>query len=641
MINEYKGDSHFDPSGGIGLANAIVEDGELEFKGYIFSKDSEENKKLKREQKIRAIRTNKDDDYVWDKISRDSLNRAAIPLVESHEANRMNKLMADLELAEQGLDEAGIPSQGDMSLDSSQMGELPIMAAGGFTPTVTTNQQYDDSFIDPSLGNPNASTGNMSGVGSKSRAATGAKTAGMVANYAGVAANAASQFLPENPYPDKGKEVGVMQSTGDSIAGSVVPFYNETKSVAALGTGLRNQGIKDDNSALEVTGSTIEGIDQFGSRMKSIDMADKGIITEEENAGIQVLDFFVPFLGNNLLNDREKTYYENKAKQDKIKGVLDNRDFGGTEMTAVTPRNRNTMGYGGFKENKQIMACGGKKKMGDGGDKPKLSSLDLNFLTGQPRQENAKPPYIYNSYDNTFDMNQNLPTMMQPLSQNNNTSSTPNNVPQITANVADVKPTYSVSGNATGPNTPMSMIGDDGKKKIDWGNIAETTAMGLLGNVGNLAFLANEGKDYDKVDYGSFTPEMVNTSSSRRAIRDSIATSKEALKETGKLDRASMALLGTQGAKQYADAEERIRLANTGMFNDAQLKNIDINMASMRDEAANKGQALTNYYNALNALGQNTQAAGRGYNLRTSDAEKQRLVNENNARLKEWIASLA
>ena len=54
----------------------------------------------------------------------------------------------------------------------------------------------------------------------------------------------------------------------------------------------------------------------------------------------------------------------------------------------------------------------------------------------------------------------------------------------------------------------------------------------------------------------------------------------------------------------------------------------------------NKGQALTNYYNALNALGQNTQAAGRGYNLRTSDAEKQRLVNENNARLKEWIASL-
>ena len=133
---------------------------------------------------------------------------------------------------------------------------------------------------------------------------------------------------------------------------------------------------------------------------------------------------------------------------------------------------------------------------------------------------------------------------------------------------------------------------------------------------------------------------MVNTSSSRRAIRDAMATSKEALKESGRLDRASMAQLGTQGAKQLADAEERIRLANTGMFNDAQLKNIDINMREQTDEAQNKGQALTNYYNALNALGQNKQATYRGYNLRMSDAEKQRLVAENNKRLQDLVESI-
>jgi hypothetical protein len=185
------------------------------------------------------------------------------------------------------------------------------------------------------------------------------------------------------------------------------------------------------------------------------------------------------------------------------------------------------------------------------------------------------------------------------------------------------------------------VIGSSGRKnKVDWGNIAETAGMGLLGNVGNLAYLMDEGKDYDKVNYGNFTPEMVNTSSSRRAIRDSIATAREGLKESGRLDRASMALLGTQGAKQLADAEERIRLANTGMFNDGQLKNRETDILASQNEEANKGRALTNYYNALNALGQNTQAAGRGYNLRTSDAEKQRLVNENNTRLKEWIASL-
>lgn len=625
MINEYKGDSHFDPSGGIELNNAIVEDGELEYKGYVFSKDSEENRQLRKEMRLRKLRTD-DDDYVTDAISRRSLNRAAIPLVESHEKKRIDRLMADLEKAEKQMDEAGIPPQGDMPLDPSMMGDpsmgLPMMAEGGFVPKITTNQQYDQTFIDPSNMN-DASTASFSPAGTKSRGSDAAKAA----NYIGAAANTASSFLPENPYPDKGKEVGAMNAAGDAIAGAVVPFYNETNQIAELGTGLRNQGIQDNNEALEITGSTIEGLDQFGSRMKSIDMADKGIITEEENAAIQVLDFFVPILGNNILNDKEKQYYEELAARNELQEKLDNRDYGGTEMEAQGERNR-------------YLKYGGKRIMSKGGDKDEMRPNQEDFLYGESMRlfdPSATvtgtdifamgEPLDYEGQDDEFSQRHRQSIMNNRLSDGLTT------IPQGSAN-----PTYSVSGKAQGPNTPMSMI-DSSKKedKVDWANIGESVGMGLLGNIGNLAYLFDEGKDYDKVSYGRYNPETVNASSSRRAIRDAMATSKEALKESGRLDRNSLALLGTQSAQQLADAEERVRLANTGMLNDAQLKNLEVGMREQDDTARNKGAALTNYYNALGALGQNAQAAYRGHNLRMSDAEKQRLVAENNLRLQELL----
>ena len=438
-----------------------------------------------------------------------------------------------------------------------------------------------------------------------------------------MASNIGSQFLPENPYPDKGKEVGAMNAAGDAIAGAIVPFYNETNQIAELGTGLRNQGIQDDNEALEITGSTIEGLDQFGSRMKSIDMADKGIITGEENAAIQIIDTFVPFLGNNILNAKEKEYYEELAVRNELQGKLDNRDYGGTDMEAQGERNR-------------YLKYGGKRYMDDGGTKdPNAIHPNMDdFLYGKALG------YAGNDLLPS-DTTGGMPLKNNKSELESKRTEIDKNAVSINLNTKNTKPTFKVSGSAQGPNTPMSMIGSSGKEdKIDWANIGESVGMGLLGNIGNLAYLFDEGKDYDKVSYGRYNPDLMNASSSRRAIRDSMATSKEALKESGRLDRNSLALLGTQSAQQLADAEERVRLANTGMLNDAQLKNLEVGMREQDDTARNKGAALTNYYNALGALGQNTQAAGRGYNLRTSDAEKQRLVAENNAYLRELIAKM-
>lgn len=624
MVNEYKGDSHFDPSGGIGLSTAIVEDGELEYKGYVFSKDSEENKKLRREKRIREIRTD-EDDHVWDRISRESLNRAAVPLVESHEKNRLDRLMADLEKAEKGLDKAGIPPQGDMMSDPSQMTQgLPMMADGGTIPKVTTNQQYDQSFIDPSNMN-DASTAFFSPVGTKKDSSQ--QTMNQITGLGAAAGNAAgsltSQYLDTTLQNKEHEGFGIADTVMTNIP-VVGQFYGMGNAINEPIKDWQADATKRDGatSAEATTATALSGaINPMDGWSQNAAAYESGALSESEAIGNIFAQAFLPGFANQSVNQAN----EDMRRNNEILAKLKNRDNGGTDMDPRQERNR------------QIMADGGmKKSYADGGPFPKKA---WEYVTGKP-QEAVNPPYIFGSYssgEQVFDINQNLPVMMQPVTATKIESPV---AEYFSINTDPIN--YSVSGNATGPDTPMSPVGSQNinKKKIDWANIGESVGMGLLSNVGNLAYLADQGKDYDKVDYGSFNPEMVNTSSSRRAIRDAMATSKEALKESGRLDRASMAQLGTQGAKQLADAEERIRLANTGMFNDAQLKNIDINMREQTDEAQNKGQALTNYYNALNALGQNTQAAYRGYNLRMSDAEKQRLVAENNKRLQDLVESI-
>lgn len=625
MVNQYKGDSHSDPSEGITLNSAIVEDGELEYKGYIFSKDSEENKKLRSEQNKRSLRTD-DDGYVTDAISRRSLDRAAIPLVESHEIKRINKLMAELEAAEKQLDDAGVPndmmSQQSPMMDPSMTGELPMMEEGGFTPKVTTNQQYDESFIDPSNMN-DASTAAFSSAGTKQSAPSSMN--GYLAaatGIANVAGNVTSQTLDTDL---KNEQIGIMDSTADTVM-SNVPVVGQFYQLGAAA----NEPLKDwqadatkregADSAEATSATAISGlVDPMDGWSQNAAAYEAGIISEEEAAGNLVAQMFLPGYANQAVNRANEDNRKQMANQLLIDERTSNR--GGTEMLPTQERNR-YMKNGGMR--KPMYSTGGNKP-GEG---------------WTPGSGSYK--YNRNLVENNFVEDEDVFSMQPTMLQEDFTDVNMNRPVQSPLTTAPQDPTFSVTGDAAGPDTPMSMIGEKNKalSKYDWGNLAESVGMGLLGNAGNLAFLADQGKDYDEVNYGRYSPETVNTSSSRRAVRDAMATSKEALREAGRLDRSSLAQLGTQSAKQLADAEERIRLGNTGILNDAQLKNLEISMREQDDEARNKGVALTNYYNALNALGQNTQAAYRGYNLRMSDAEKQRLVAEQNARLEALIASM-
>jgi hypothetical protein len=516
---------------------------------------------------------------------------------------------------------------------------LPMMAEGGFVPKITTNQQYDQTFtVSGDAQNPDTPMSPISGQ--KGSGVSMNKANSLAGSAAGVVSSLAA-LGPKDPYAVEGTHEGVQiaDSTIDAVmnATPIAGFWqlgNAGADLAEAGRAdMRSQGNKEGSEAAAFA----KGFSNpAGQILDNANLYEQGVYTAEDVHRGNVLDVLLFPGAGSLANEivgAEQKGFERLQQQKEFDLALANRDFGGSDMEAQGPRDR-YMKYGG----KRVMSGGGKRYMNNGGDKDEIRPNQEDFLYGESMRLFDPSSRVTGTH--VFSMADNEPLDYEgqddEFSQKHRANILKDHqqtIPQLST-----APTYSVYGNAQGPNTPMSMIGSSGKtNKTDWANIGESVGMGLLGNVGNLAYLFDEGKDYDKVSYGRYNPDTVNASSSRRAIRDAMATSKEALRESGRLDRSSLAQLGTQSAKQLADAEERVRLTNTGMLNNAQLKNLDIDRIAQDETARNKGAALTNYYNALNALGQNTQAAGRGYNLRMSDAEKQRLVAENNAQLQEYL----
>lgn len=145
---------------------------------------------------------------------------------------------------------------------------------------------------------------------------------------------------------------------------------------------------------------------------------------------------------------------------------------------------------------------------------------------------------------------------------------------------------------------------------------------GILGfganAAGSIAYLAGEGKKYDKVKYPTYNPERSTAEGSLRDARDSFST--EGLRQAGLLNPNAQAQMATSKSKAVADIRENIANFNIGNRNQAQQFNIGTNIRGQQDEAANKGQALSNYYAAIQGLG--TAAAGTTRQANMIDSDK-------------------
>lgn len=142
-----------------------------------------------------------------------------------------------------------------------------------------------------------------------------------IGSYLNMAAGAASGITPmlDNNRLDKyalkkAPELQATQGVADTV-GSVIPYYAASKSLADLSRAGSESAMDSGDQAGTRAGAFFQGtFDGFGTRMNLINAADKGVISESDNAGAQVLSTFLgPGFSQMWLSDQEAAYKKEKA----------------------------------------------------------------------------------------------------------------------------------------------------------------------------------------------------------------------------------------------------------------------------------------------------------------------------------------
>lgn len=151
-------------------------------------------------------------------------------------------------------------------------------------------------------------------------------------------------------------------------------------------------------------------------------------------------------------------------------------------------------------------------------------------------------------------------------------------------------------------------------------------------NLGQLAYLADQGKKYDKQNYYDYKP---NTLDDTAAIRDA---NDQARRAEYNVRGASAGNAGTYLSNRVALAtqntinKDRIRKeyanANAGILNQASQLNLQNKYAVDDINARNKGQALTNYYSTLGSLGTNVAQGMKDNKATNTDYDTAELLSK-------------
>lgn len=167
--------------------------------------------------------------------------------------------------------------------------------------------------------------------------------------------------------------------------------------------------------------------------------------------------------------------------------------------------------------------------------------------------------------------------------------------------------------------------------KRDYTQAIEPAVNAIVQNVGNIAYLAQQGKKYDKVNYGSVKPKLPSYKESLRQANQESAMARNNIKNiTGGSGGAAMSnFVANQTANTLNKARiiEQGENAIAGVSNNMAQFNKANEIQGMSDEASNKGQALSNYYKAIEGIGRNTSAAYTDYKKGQMDINTAKMLN--------------
>jgi len=170
------------------------------------------------------------------------------------------------------------------------------------------------------------------------------------------------------------------------------------------------------------------------------------------------------------------------------------------------------------------------------------------------------------------------------------------------------------SGNLiNGLNESNSFTPAKERTPFNWKRAGFEAGNALVQNLGNLAYLYDQGKSYDKVDYGRINAKTVDPTEAIKDIRNSSnnVASRVPNLTGGHGGQALSSLMANASNRDRNISKTRLDFENqnAGILNQNAAQNQAYKIQGMQDEANNKGQALTNYYQTLGQLGMN--AAGQ------------------------------
>jgi hypothetical protein len=567
---------------------------------FIFRNTSIHTKELEKEDKLRKNRP------VGDRISDQSFDNAAQKIIMKEIKDLIKEGKDPFNTEGQNAfkqggvkyaiggarDRYSVPTMGNSAPDN---GGLDFNFTPNADPMFADPGRYNNASVipdtnasSPRVGNQNSSNGTN------------------IASYAaavGRAAGGITEGLLDTELQNE--QISIFDNSADAVMGNIPvvgQFYNAGNQL--------NEPIKDwqadatkrsgANSAEATIATALSGlVDPMDGWSQNAAAYEAGIISESEAAGNMIAQFFLPGFANQSINratDKHRAQQEKQAGYDTTLAARDR--FEGSPETTRTRYNDQVQ-----------MKNGGVRKQYSGKDGSVRNILGENDFWNPSEQDMLAGNMSYIPYANK-------PDNLKVTSGLDESYLDPSNFNNFSAEeqytTAPIDPVTAINEEYT--TAPDGAITDKKGKKLTSDQIKQLY-QGILGfganAAGSIAYLASEGKNYDKVKYPTYRPENMTAETQLREARDQSASTIEALRQQGKLDPAALEQLATSGSKATAGIRENVANFNIGNRNQAQQFNIGTDIRSQQDEAANKGVAIKNYYDEINNT---SKAAGIAIN---------------------------
>ena len=167
------------------------------------------------------------------------------------------------------------------------------------------------------------------------------------------------------------------------------------------------------------------------------------------------------------------------------------------------------------------------------------------------------------------------------------------------------------------------------KGKKDWAGMATLAGAGIASNIGNIMYLAEQGKQAEQNDPNKYSvdPELISLDEQRKDIETRMNRVAYENRMRGKGDITRESFLAGQELQAMAPTYEKEKNANAQIINQTDQFNSQMRMQVDDQNAQNRSAALKQYYDSISQIGQNINTLAMDINQRKENKDMYNLLD--------------